>query len=349
MSTRLAATRTWCDGRVTGSAATAAPPPGSDGRIVVDRLTKVFRGNVRAVDSLSFTVEPGSVTGFLGPNGAGKTTTLRMVLGLVRPTSGTATIGGVPYHDVPHPLTRVGAALESSSFHPARSARNHLRIICAAAGLPLQRADAVLDTVGLRDAANRKVRGFSLGMRQRLSLAQALLGDPRILVLDEPANGLDPEGIRWLRGFFRFLAGEGRTVLVSSHQLNEVQETADRVVILDRGRLVRSGSIAELTANSSFVVVRSPDIARLGPALAQTGARVQQIDATGLQVSGPQLAEIGHLAHQLNAELHELSAQRFDLEELFFSLTAGANAAPPMQRPSTQGTPTQGPPTGGPR
>ncbi len=208
------------------------------GRIVVDQLSKVFGGKVRAVDRLSFTVEPGSVTGFLGPNGAGKTTTLRMVLGLVRPTSGNATISGVPYARLPQPLTQVGAALESSSFHPARTGRNHLRVLCTAAGLPLQRADEVLGLVGLGAAGKRKVRGYSLGMRQRLGLAAALIGDPRVLILDEPANGLDPDGIRWLRGFFRHLAGEGRTILVSSHQLNEVQEVADRVVILNHGQLI---------------------------------------------------------------------------------------------------------------
>lgn len=209
------------------------------GRLVVTGLTKAF-GNVRAVSDLSFTVEPGSVTGFLGPNGAGKTTTLRMVLGLVRPTSGTATIGGLPYHQLPNAVTHVGAALEAASFHPGRSARNHLRVYAAAAGLPDRRVEEVLDIVGLHDAAKRKVRGYSLGMRQRLGLAATLLGDPRVLILDEPSNGLDPEGIRWLRGFFRMMAQEGRTVLVSSHLLNEVQEFADRVIILDRGRLVRS-------------------------------------------------------------------------------------------------------------
>src|SRR5690348_13919304 len=196
------------------------------GRIVSTALTKVFGGRIRAVDHLSFTVEPGSVTGFLGPNGAGKTTTLRMVLGLVHPTGGQATIGGSPYRHLGNPSRAVGAALESSSFHPARSARNHLRIMCTVAGIPLGRADEVLGIVGLHDVGRRKVKGYSMGMRQRLSLAAALLGDPAVLVLDEPANGLDPEGIRWLRGLLRRLAHKGRTVLVSSHQLNEVQEVA---------------------------------------------------------------------------------------------------------------------------
>src|SRR3954451_11753560 len=194
-----------------------------NGRIVVDHLTKVF-GTQRAVDDLSFTVEPGSVTGFLRPNGVGKTVKLRMLLVLIEPTAGSATINGVRYSALPTPLQTVGAALEAASFHPAHTGLQHLRIYCAAAGLPARRADEVLQLVGLADAAKKKTKGYSMGMRQRLGLAGTLLGDPRVLILDEPANGLDPEGIRWLRGFFRHLAVEGRTVLVSSHQLSEVQE-----------------------------------------------------------------------------------------------------------------------------
>ncbi|MFN2563221.1 MAG: ABC transporter ATP-binding protein [Jatrophihabitans sp.] len=303
-----------------------------DGRIVVDDLTKVFRGNVRAVDRLSFTVEPGSVTGFLGPNGAGKTTTLRMVLGLVRPTNGRATIGGQVYRHLPNPTAAVGAALESSSFHPARTARNHLRILCTVGGIPVARADEVLDLVGLRDSAKRKVRGYSLGMRQRLALAAALLGDPRVLVLDEPANGLDPDGIRWLRGLLRHLADQGRTVLVSSHQLNEVQEIADRVVILNHGRLVQSGSIDELTAGSDSVIVRSPNLAALHTALTGQAIQVEPLDATGLRIRGLSAPQVGNLAFTAGVELHELSSQRFDLEELFFALTS-------EQTPNPQGVP----------
>ena len=298
----------------------SAPP--AAGLIAVQELTKVFRGGVRAVDRLSFTVEPGSVTGFLGPNGAGKTTTLRMVLGLVRPTSGSATIGGQAYRHLDAPSRHVGAALESSSFHPARTARNHLRIMCTVAGLPVQRADEVLALVGLGPAARRKVRGYSLGMRQRLGLAQALLGDPGVLVLDEPANGLDPEGIRWLRGLLRSLADQGRTVLVSSHQLNEVQEIADRVVILDRGRLVRSGSIAELTAGTDRVLVRSPEAERLAAELAQRQAGVERTGPGTLLVRGPTTEQVGALAFHAGIELHELTPQRSDLEELFFALTS---------------------------
>jgi ABC-2 type transport system ATP-binding protein len=311
-----------------------------DGRIVVDQLSKVFRGGahgIRAVDRLSFTVEPGSVTGFLGPNGAGKTTTLRMVLGLVRPTGGTATIGGVPYKSIPDPITRVGAALESSSFHPARSGRNHLRILCIAAGIPVQRADAVLEMVGLAGAGKRKVRGYSLGMRQRLGLAAALIGDPRVLVLDEPANGLDPDGIRWLRGFFRHLAGEGRTVLVSSHQLNEVQEVADRVVILNHGQLVGAGSIQELTAGSETVRVRTPTPAPLGAAIAANGGFAQHEDAHTLQVRGMALDQVGHLAFTAGVELHELSARSFDLEDLFFQLTGSTKPGPGPAMAPAQG------------
>lgn len=320
---------------------TAAVP---EGRIEVTGLTKVFRGRIRAVDSLSFTVEPGSVTGFLGPNGAGKTTTLRMILGLVRPTAGTATIGGVRYGQLPAPISRVGAALESSSFHPARTARNHLRVLCTAAGLPLQRADAVLELVGLGADRGRKVRAYSMGMRQRLGLAAALLGDPRVLVLDEPANGLDPDGIRWLRGFFRYLANEGRTVLVSSHQLGEVQEVADRVVILNRGRLVRSGSIAELSAGSSRVLVRTPTPDRLLAALRTQQLPATQLDATVVQVPGASTDAVGHVAFAAGVELHELAVQRFDLEQLFFQLTADAEqqrppTAHPLPRPIRGGAP----------
>ena len=295
-----------------------------EGRIVVDQLSKVFRGSVRAVDRLSFTVEPGSVTGFLGPNGAGKTTTLRMVLGLVHPTAGHATISGQVYRHLGNPSRAVGAALESSSFHPARTARNHLRIMCTVAGLPPQRADEVLDLVGLRDAARRKVRGYSMGMRQRLGLAAALLGNPRVLILDEPANGLDPDGIRWLRGLLRHLAGEGRTVLVSSHQLNEVEEVADRVVILNRGQLVRAGSIAELTAGTDSVLVRSPNLAPLHTVLTGQPVTVEPVDATAVRVKGLSIEQLGHLAFTGGVELHELSAQRFDLEDLFFALTQEA-------------------------
>jgi len=325
---------------VTYNQNTTAPAVGQpEGRIVVHELSKVFRGKIRAVDRLSFTVEPGSITGFLGPNGAGKTTTLRMALGLVRPTGGYATIGGRLYRDIANPLAVVGALLESSSYHPARTGRNHLRVLCMVAGLPARRADEVLDMVGLHDAARRKVRGYSLGMRQRLGLAAALVGNPRVLILDEPANGLDPDGIRWLRGFFRRLADEGRTILVSSHQLNEVQEIADRVVILNHGQLVRSGSIAELTAGTDTVRVRTPDVAELTAALGAQRIAAQQLDPNTFALRGATLAQVGHLAFTAGIELHELSAQRFDLEDLFFSLTEGAaGAGPPPGSPGPPGS-----------
>jgi len=309
------------------------------GRIVSTALTKVFGGRIRAVDHLSFAVEPGSVTGFLGPNGAGKTTTLRMLLGLVKPTSGTSTINGVPYHRLDKPLTVVGAALESSSFHPARSGRNHLRVMCAAAGLPDQRADEVLDLVGLHDAGKRKVRTYSMGMRQRLALAAALIGNPHVLMLDDPANGLDPEGIVWLRTFFRHLAAQGRTVLVSSHQLNEVQEFADRVVILDHGRLIRSGSIAELTAGTDTVVVRTPQGQQLADALGRHGVPWEATEDGALRVRIDNPAIVGHIAFQAGVELHELRVDRFDLEQLFFALTRSENATAQPTEPNPEAAP----------
>lgn len=210
--------------------------------IAVERLSKSF-GTVRAVRELSFTVRPGQVTGFFGPNGAGKTTTLRMILGLVAPTSGRAAIGGSRYTELDSPLRTVGAVLEATAFHPGLSARTHLRALCIAARLPAERTDIVLDQVDLTESAERRVGGFSLGMRQRLALASALLGDPAVLILDEPANGLDPEGIHWLRGFLRAMAADGRTVLVSSHQLAEMQRTADRAVLISEGQLVADGPI----------------------------------------------------------------------------------------------------------
>jgi ABC-2 type transport system ATP-binding protein len=293
------------------------------GRIVVSGLSKRF-GQVLAVDNLSFTVEPGSVTGFLGPNGAGKTTTLRSLLGLVTPNAGTATIGGERYLDIRHPTQVVGAVLESSSYHPARTARNHLRVYCAAAQLPDRRADEVLETVGLAGAARRKVRGFSLGMRQRLGLAFALLGDPQVLILDEPANGLDPEGIKWLRGFMRMYADTGRTVLVSSHLLGEVEQIADRVVILARGRLVREGTLAELGDGQAVsVLVRSPQADALAATL--QGLPASSVTRTGpdeLRVSGVDAPAVGHAAFTAGLELHQLTSEKSDLEDIFFQLTS---------------------------
>jgi ABC-2 type transport system ATP-binding protein len=265
------------------------------------------------------------VTGFLGPNGAGKTTTLRMVLGLMHPDAGTATFDGAPYAALHDPIRTVGAVLETA-FHPARSGRNHLRVYCRAAGLPLSRADDVLVQVGLADAGHRRAGGYSLGMRQRLALATALLGDPSVLVLDEPANGLDPEGIQWLRGFIRHLAHEqGRTVLVSSHLLSEVEQTVDRVVIVGAGRLVREGSMAELrsgAAGAGTVLVRSPEVSRFADVLRAQGTAVSQQDGV-LTVTGSTTDEVGRQAFAAGVELHELRAHSSGLEEIYFQLTSG--------------------------
>jgi ABC-2 type transport system ATP-binding protein len=312
------------------------------GRIVVSNVTKTF-GAVRAVHELSFTVEPGRVTGFLGPNGAGKTTTMRVVLGLATPTSGSATVEGVPYPQLVNPGRTVGAVLESTSFHPARSARNHLRVYAAAAGVPDERADEVLATVGLSAAARQAVKAFSMGMRQRLALATALLGDPRILILDEPANGLDPEGIVWLRGFLRHLAhNEGRTVLVSSHVLSEVEQTVDSVVIIARGRLVHEGTLDELKAAGTVtvsVVVATPTPDKLIAALTQPSVMVTPGADGTLQVSGATAAEVGHTAWQAGVELHQLREAASNLERVFLELTedqpAMVSAAPtPAPPPS---------------
>ena len=294
-------------------------------RVEVSGLTKSF-GAVRAVDDLSFTVEPASVTGFLGPNGAGKTTTLRMVLGLMHPDAGTATFDGTPYVSLPAPLRTVGAVLETA-FHPARTGRNHLRVYCRASGLPTSRADEVLRLVGLTDAADRRAGGYSLGMRQRLALATALLGDPAVLVLDEPANGLDPEGIQWLRGFLQHLAhAEGRTVLVSSHLLAEMEQTTDRVVIIGAGRLVREGSIADLRAGADgdgTVLARSPEAHRLAEVLRADGHPVQSEDGDAVTVAGIGTADVGRYAFGAQIELHELRSLSNGLEDIYFRLTAG--------------------------
>jgi ABC-2 type transport system ATP-binding protein len=291
----------------------------------IEGLAKSF-GEVRAVDGLSFAAEPGEVTGFLGPNGAGKTTTLRMLLGLVEPTEGTATIGGATYADLDRPMDVVGAALEASSFHPGRSGRDHLRVYCAVNRYPDIRADDVLATVGLTDAARRPVRGYSLGMRQRLGLAAALVGDPGVLVLDEPSNGLDPAGMVWLRRLLKRLADEGRTLLVSSHALSEVQQIADRVVIIDRGRLVRAGRVDDLTSGRR-VFVATPDAEGFARVLESSGAEVNRMSADTLVCTGLSAPAVGRLAFEHRIELHALEARRDGLEEIFFSLT-GAEEQP---------------------
>ncbi|WP_410821987.1 ABC transporter ATP-binding protein [Micromonospora sp. 050-3] len=299
--------------------------PTSDGQIVVSGLTKQYK-NVRAVNNLSFTVAPGRVTGFLGPNGAGKTTTLRMLLNLVTPTAGTATISGQRYADLATPLRQVGAVLEASSAHKGRTGINHLRVICAAAGLPKQRADEALALVGLTPAAKRKFKGYSLGMKQRLGIAAAMLGDPRVLILDEPANGLDPEGIRWMRGFLKNLAHEGRTVLVSSHLLSEMQLLADDVVIIAAGQLVRQGPVDQVLgsmAQSARVRVRTPQAEVLAAALKAQSATIETDEQGVLLVGGVDAPTIGRSALAAGVELHELTTERPDLERVFLELTAG--------------------------
>ncbi|NQX11644.1 ATP-binding cassette domain-containing protein [Microbacteriaceae bacterium VKM Ac-2855] len=282
-------------------------------------LTKRF-GAVEAVSDLSATVQPGRVTGFLGPNGAGKTTTLRMLLGLVAPSSGTATFGGTPYRSLPHPLRTVGSALEAASFHPGRSGRNHLRVVAQAAGLPRERVDVALAQVGMLDAADRRVGGYSLGMRQRLGLAGALLGDPRVLVLDEPINGLDPEGIKWIRGFLQQLAQEGRTVLISSHLLSEVQQSVDDVVIVSHGRLVHSGTLDSLEGDGATrVLADSPNRPALRAALESAGLAVVEL-RTGLDVRGADAAAVGHLAFVAGVELSALGQKHAGLEEAFLAV-----------------------------
>jgi ABC-2 type transport system ATP-binding protein len=294
--------------------------------ITIEGLTKRF-GEVVAVDDLSFEVNHGTVVGFLGPNGAGKTTTLRTLLGLVSPTAGTARIDGRPYRELADPVHHVGALLEASSFHPGRSARNHLRVVATAAGLPLARADTVLEQVGLTQAARRRVGGFSLGMRQRLGLATALLGDPQVLILDEPANGLDPEGVHWLRGLLRHLADQGRTVLVSSHVLAEVAQTVDQVVIIAGGRLVTQSTLAALTARTDQLVrVRTPQAETLRSRLAAQGIHADPDGADQLLAAGTTTETVGKTAAAAGIVIYEMSAERSNLEDVFLQLTSHQGA-----------------------
>ena len=290
--------------------------------IEVAGLTKQY-GPVRAVDDLSFEVRSGAVTGFLGPNGAGKTTTLRMVLGLARPTAGHATVMGRPYTDLDEPARTVGANLEIAGAHPGRSGRDHLRSLAAMAGLSRGRVEEVLELVELHEPAGRRAGKYSMGMRQRLGLAATLLGDPGVLELDEPANGLDPQGIRWLRDFLRSMAAEGRTGLVSSHVLAEVAQTVDDVVVIHRGKLVDQGPVTRLTATRA-VTVRSPRAQELLAALEREGIQVRSEADGALLVEGAEAARVGELAHVVGVPLHELTPQTTSLEEAFFALTSGA-------------------------
>ena len=317
-------------------------PDAAHERVVEVRgLTKRF-GTVTAVDDLSFTVRPGRVTGFLGPNGAGKTTTLRILLGLVTATAGSATVGGRRYVDLRNPQREVGALLEASSFHSGRTARNSLRVAAGPAGIPDERVEELLALVDLTAAADRRVGSFSLGMRQRLGLAQALLGDPGVLVLDEPANGLDPEGIAWLRSFLRSLAAEGRTVLISSHVLSEVQQTVDDVVIIARGRLVRSGPLAELSGSAAVRAV-TPDPAGLVAALVAAGVQARAPRPGEVLATGTTPADVGHAAFRAGVELHGLAPAASDLESIFLELVEGppATQLPP---PAVGAAPSAPPP-----
>jgi ABC-2 type transport system ATP-binding protein len=299
---------------------------GAEEAIEAVGLTKRY-GSVTAVEDLSFKVRAGAVTGFLGPNGAGKTTTLRMVLGLARPTAGHATVAGRRYAELDDPARTVGANLEVAGAHPGRSGRNHLHALAAMAGLARGRVEDVLRLVELADAADRRVGKYSLGMRQRLGLAATLLGDPRVLVLDEPANGLDPRGIRWLRDFLRTMAAEGRTVLVSSHVLAEVAQTVDDVVVIHKGRMVTQGPVSQLTSRGT-VLVRTPQPDELQAALRRAGLDVTVQDDGALLVDSGDAAGIGELAHAAGTPLHELTPLAASLEEAFLALTSEGREGP---------------------
>ncbi|MCI1896664.1 MAG: ABC transporter ATP-binding protein [Ancrocorticia sp.] len=317
--------------------------------IQVEHLTKRY-GSVTAVDDLSFTVHPGQVTGFLGPNGSGKSTTMRCIVGLDRPNSGRALIDGTRYRQLASPLTTVGALLDGKAFHPSRTARSQLQIIADSHGIPSRRVTDVLELTGLTDVADKKLKGYSLGMGQRLGVAIALIGDPNVLLFDEPVNGLDPDGVRWIRTLMRGLASEGRTVLVSSHLMSEMALTADQLIVIGRGRLIASGPIREFTENAAHTTVRvaGPDIGAVVDTLKKASIPFTQHPATtefphGMcEVPGGDQAEIGHLLFHNGVEISELSATHSTLEDVFMELTAGAtdfgfqNSAPglpPMQAP----------------
>lgn len=318
--------------------------------IDVEGLTKQY-GQVRAVDDLTFSVKPGIVTGFLGPNGAGKSTTMRMILGLDRPTAGTATIGGKRYRELKSPVTEVGALLDAKAVHPNRSAANHLKWLAQSNGLPARRVDEVLNLVGLTDVAGKKAGGFSLGMGQRLGLAGALLGDPKVLILDEPVNGLDPEGIRWVRGLLKALADEGRTILVSSHLLSEMAMTADHLVVIGRGRLVADTSTYEFIKqhSASTTVVRTVHHDEFLAALREENIDFHEgTDPEGratIEIPEHSTDEIGALAFSTGVLLSELSLRRASLEDAFMEMTGdvvqyhGTTAAtthPGVEKPETE-------------
>jgi ABC-2 type transport system ATP-binding protein len=285
-------------------------------------LTKQY-GDKTAVDGLTFTVRPGVVTGFLGPNGAGKSTTMRMILGLDRPTAGSVTVNGRRYADLAAPMHEVGALLEARAVHTSRSAYNHLRALAATHGIPRRRVDEVIDLVGLGEVARKRAGSFSLGMGQRLGIASALLGDPPTVILDEPVNGLDPEGIRWVRDLLKGLAAEGRTVFVSSHLMSEMALTAEHVIVVGRGRLIADTTVDEVIRGASVntVLVRSPGAAQLRAAFAGPDVTVSSTESDVLEVSGLTPAQIGDTARDLGVALHELTPQRASLEEAFMEMT----------------------------
>ncbi len=290
--------------------------------IEVQNLTKRF-GETTAVDGLSFSVEPGRVTGFLGPNGAGKSTTMRMIMGLDTPTGGTVSVNGRPYAEHRRPLFEVGALLDAKAVHSGRAAYNHVLCLAQSNGIPRSRVDEAIDRVGLRSVARKRAGGFSLGMSQRLGIAAALLGDPRVLLFDEPVNGLDPEGIRWIRNFLRSLAAEGRTVFVSSHLMSEMALTADHLIVIGRGRLIADSSVDEFVRRNtqSYLRVRSPRAADLLRIIAAAGARGEQQPDGAISVTGIEIGALGDLALESGIALHELSLQQASLEEAFMELT----------------------------
>ncbi|CCG04321.1 ABC transporter ATP-binding protein [Blastococcus saxobsidens] len=291
--------------------------------IEVRGLTKQY-GAVRAVDDLTFDVEPGTVTGFLGPNGAGKSTTMRMILGLDRPTAGSVLVAGRPFAELGEPLRTAGALLDAGAVHPGRSGRDHLRVAARTHGIPLRRVDDVIDQVGLGPAARRRVKGYSLGMRQRLGIATALLGDPAVLLFDEPMNGLDLDGVRWIRRLVRELADEGRTVLLSSHLMSEMEQTADHLVIIGRGRLIADASMQEVmsgAAGQRQVRVRTPAPDDLAGALLRRGLRVKPTDHGELLVDGTTAETVGDVALEVGVAVHRLSVEHSSLEEVYLDLT----------------------------
>jgi ABC-2 type transport system ATP-binding protein len=296
-----------------------------DATVEIEGLRKRY-GSTLAVDGLSFAVRPGLVTGFVGPNGAGKSTTLRVLLGLDAPDAGCALVNGRPYVQLARPLCEVGALLDATAVHPGRSAREHLRWLAASNGLPRRRVDEVLELTGLAGVARRRAGAFSLGMSQRLGIAAALLGDPPILLLDEPVNGLDPEGILWIRGLLRSLAAAGRTVLVSSHLMGELEDTADHLVVIGRGRLIADVGVRELLeggASGPRFTLRTPQPAEAMAVLAAAGAVTSSTGGDRLTVSGLPAALIGDLLAERGLRLHELAPQRVSLEEAFLELTRG--------------------------